>query len=196
MAYYYFGSSSTRIMKLFISTLLIFFSLSALAQNKLSVFAGLNYSSVSSVNSTNPDGILGLNIGAGYKIYLGDLGWFVKPGIYYSQEGYLHQRLDYINFPIVGGFDFSDDFNVNTGFQYGVLVGGLNDPENNFYRTNMSFLIGFEFYPTDLFEVGIRFSNGLKNLIKNPDDLVIKDARTFSIQFYFAFNILGAKKNK
>ena len=183
-------------MKAVIALLFIFFSVSVFAQNKLNVFLGLNYSSVSSVNSTNPDGILGLNIGVGYKIYIGDLGWFVQPSVCFSQEGYLHQRLDYIDIPAVVGFEFSDDFNINAGFQYGILVGGLNDPENNFHRSNMSFLIGFEFYPAERFEVGLRFANGIKNLVKNPDNLVINDARTFSIQLYLAYNLFGSKKIK
>ena len=58
------------------------------AQNKLSIAAGVNYSSVSSINSANPDGTLGFNGGLAYKIYLNDLGWFIKPGLFYSQEGW------------------------------------------------------------------------------------------------------------
>lgn len=159
----------------------------------LSIAAGLNYSSVSSVNSTNPDGKLGFNAGVAYKRYLGDLGWFVKPGLFYSQEGWLHQRLDYLNVPVITGFDFTDDFNFNLGFQYGYLVGGLDDPEERIDRSNLAFLIGFEFYPADAFDVGLRFANGIKNIVAKPDEMVIKDARTYSIQFYFGFN-LGKKQ--
>ncbi len=164
-----------------------------MAQNKLSIAAGVNYSSVSSINSSNPDGVLGLNTGLAYKYYLNDLGWFIKPGLFYSQEGWLHQRLDYINLPALVGFDFTDDFNFNLGLQYGYLIGGLNDPENVIDRNNFAFLVGFEFYPAPAFDVGLRFANGMKNIIKEPDALVIKDARTYSIQFYFAFN-LGKKQ--
>lgn len=162
------------------------------AQNSLSLSAGLNYSSVSSINSSNPDGKLGFNAGLAYKWYLGDLGWFVKPGLSYSQEGWLLQRLDYLNLPVISGFEFTDDFNFNLGFQYGYLVGGLNDPENTIDRSNLAFLVGFEFYPADIFDVGLRFANGIKNIIAKPDEMVIKDARTYSIQFYFSFN-LGKK---
>jgi hypothetical protein len=181
-------------MKIILTVLLLMVATGLLAQNKFSGNIGLNLSSVSSVNSTNPDGILGLSGGFAYKMYMNDLGWFLKPGVGFSQEGYLHQRLNYINIPLVIGFDFTDDFNVNGGFQYGILVGGLNDPSNNFYRSNMSFLIGFEFYPTDRFEVGLRFANGIKNLVKEPDALVINDARTYSIQLYFSFNLNQLKK--
>jgi hypothetical protein len=159
------------------------------AQNNLSVAAGLNYSSVSSINSTNPDGKLGLTAGIALKHYMGDLGWFVKPGLFYSQEGWLRQRLDYLNVPIIAGFDFTDDFNFNLGLQYGLLVGGLNDPGDIVSRNNFAFLVGFEFYPTDAFDVGLRFANGVVNIIADPTDIVIKDARTYSIQFYFGFNL-------
>jgi len=164
------------------------------AQQVLSLNAGLNYSSVSSVNSSNPDGKLGLNAGLAYKIYLGDLGWMIKPGLSYSQEGWLHQRLDYINMPVIAGFDFTDDFNINLGAQYGFLVGGLDDPTERVNRSNVAILVGFEFYPADVLDVGLRFANGVMNVIAKPDNMVIKDARTYSIQFYFGFNF-GKKTN-
>ncbi len=170
-----------------------FYSLKA--QNKLSIAAGVNFSSVSSINSNNPDGKLGFNAGIAYKYYMSDLGWFVKPGLFFSQEGWLHQRLSYINLPVIVGFDFTDDFNFNVGFQYGYLVTNLDDPDNAIDKNNLAFLIGFEFYPTDRLEVGLRFANGVKNIIAKPDNFVVKDARTSSIQFYFAFN-LGQKENK
>lgn len=162
----------------------------AKAQNKMSIAAGLNYSSVSSINSSNPDGILGFNAGLGYKIYIDDLGWFVKPGLFYSQEGWLHQRLNYINLPLVAGFDFTDDFNFNLGFQYGFMASASNIPTGVVDRSNLAFLVGFEFYPADAFDVGLRFANGIKNIIADPTDIVIKDARTYSIQFYFGFNLV------
>ena len=168
------------------------------AQNKLILAAGVNYSSVSSVNSTNPEGTLGLNVGTAYKFYTNDLGWFVQPGLFYSQEGWLHQRLDYLNLPVIIGFDFTEDLNFNLGMQYGYLIGGIDDPENAVDRSNLAFLIGFEFYPSPVFDVGLRFANGIKNIIADPDapplNGVITDARTFSIQFYFAFTL--HKNNK
>jgi len=165
------------------------------AQNRLSFAGGVNFSSVSSINSNNPDGKLGLNVGIGYKYYMGDLGWFVKPALFFSQEGWLHQRLSYINLPVIVGFEFTDDFNFNVGFQYGYLVTSLDDPDNAIDNNNLAFLIGFEFYPTEQFEVGLRFANGIKNIIAKPDNFVVKDARTSSIQFYFGFN-LGKKEKK
>jgi len=163
------------------------------AQNKMSLGAGLNYSSVSSINSSNPDGKLGLNAGFAYKHYLNDLGWFIKPGLFYSQEGWLRQRIDFLNLPVLVGFDFTNDFNFNIGLQYGYLIGGFDDPNQVIDKHNFAFLIGFEFYPVDFFDVGLRFANGIKNIIKKPDLLVIKDARTYSIQFYFAFNLTKKK---
>ena len=166
-------------------------AVAASAQNKLSIAAGVNYSSISSVNSANPDGALGFNGGLAYKLYLNDLGWFIKPGLFYSQEGWQLRRLDYINVPVIAGFDFTDDFNFNLGFQYGYLVSGASDLGDAVDKSNLAFLIGFEFYPADAFDVGLRFANGIKNILKEPVNS-IEDARTYSIQFYFAFN-LGKK---
>ena len=181
---------------LFILLLLASFNSFSQSRNNLSALVGVNYTSVSSVNSSNPDGIFGVNVGAAYKIYLDDLGWFVKPGISFSQEGYQLQRLNYLNLPVTLGFDFTDDFNTHIGFQYGYLVGGLNDPQEIFHRSNMAFIVGFEFYATEYLEVGLRFSNGVKNLVKQPDAIVIDDARTYAIQFYFGVNLNRLKKQK
>lgn len=163
------------------------------AQNKLSIAAGVNFSSVSSRNSTNPDGKLGLNAGIAYKYYMSDLGWFVKAGLFYSQEGWLHKRIDFLNLPIVVGFDFTDDFNFNFGLQYGYIL-FIDAPKKTVNRNNAAFLIGFEFYPTEFLEVGLRFANGLRNILNEPVN-EIEDARTSSIQFYFGFN-LGKKEKK
>ncbi len=86
----------------------------------------LNYSSVSSKNSINPDGILGLNVGVGYKLYMGDLGWAIIPELNYSQEGFQGQRLNYLNLPVSVGFDFTSSFSLSAGFQYRepLLIGG------------------------------------------------------------------------
>jgi hypothetical protein len=180
---------------LLLTTIILTSVVSAKAQNRLSIAAGVNYSSVSSINSANPDGTLGFNGGLAYKIYMNDLGWFIKPGLFYSQEGWQLRRLDYLNVPVIAGFDFTDDFNFNLGFQYGYLISGVSDLGDTVDKSNLAFLIGFEFYPADAFDVGLRFANGVKNIIANPDDPDLNgvtDARTYSIQFYFAFN-LGKK---
>ena len=126
---------------------------------------------------------------------MGDLGWFIKPALFYSQEGWLHQRLNYLNLPVIVGFDFAEDFNFDLGLQYGYLVGNLYDLEDKASRSNFSFLVGFEFYPAPAFDVGLRFANGIHNIIADPTDLVITDARTYSIQFYFGFNLYKKGKN-
>lgn len=170
-------------------------TVAANAQNKLSIVAGVNYSSVSSINSANPDGTLGFNGGLAYRYYINDLGWFIKPGLFYSQEGWQLRRLNYLNIPVIAGFDFTNDFNFNLGFQYGYLLSGASDLGDLVDKSNLAFLIGFEFYPADAFDVGLRFANGIKNIIADPDDPALNgvtDARTYSIQFYFAFN-LGKK---
>ena len=59
-------------------------------------------------------------------------------------------------------------------------------------KNNLAFIVGFEFYPADVLDVGLRFANWIKNIISDPNDPSLNgvtDARTYSIQFYFAFNI-------
>ena len=163
------------------------------SQNALTGHAGLNYSSVSSKNSINPDGALGLNAGIAYKMHLGDFGWALMPGIDFSQEGFKDQRLDYINIPVSIGFDFTESFNLSTGFQYSQLVGGSNAAKDIIYGSNFAFLVTFEFFPTEKFVTGLRFANGIKNIIKDPD-YVIQSASTYSIQFYIGVTLFRESK--
>jgi len=163
------------------------------AQNVIRGHAGLNYSNVSSKNSINPDGILGLNAGFSYKLHVGDLGWAIITGLDYSQEGFKNQRLGYVNIPLSVGFDFTETFNLSTGFQYSQLVGGSNAANEIVYGSNFAFLVTFEFFPTEKFVTGLRFANGIKNIIKDPD-YRIQTASTYSIQFYIGATLF--KKTK
>lgn len=180
------------ILALFFGLLLSTVSLKA--QNRFSVHGGVNYSSINSTNSINPDGILGFNAGISYKHYLGDLGWSLKPGIAFSQEGYKNQRLDYLNIPLLAGFDFTDNFSFSVGIQYSLLMGGTNQAKEVIYSSNYAFLATFEFFPTDRFVTGLRFSNGLKNIIERPDLIVVQTANTYSVQFYIGVNLFKAQK--
>lgn len=159
------------------------------AQNRMTAHAGLNYSSVTSKNSINPDGIFGLNAGVAAKIYWDELGWSVMPEVNFSQEGYKNQRLDYINIPVSVGFDFTPTFSLSAGIQYSFLVGGANDARTFISNDNYAFLVTFEFFPTDRFVTGLRFSNGLKNIIDRPDLIIVQAANTYSVQFYVGINL-------
>ncbi|MCF6359221.1 MAG: PorT family protein [Cyclobacteriaceae bacterium] len=175
-------------------SILLFLSQISFAQNRLSGHAGLNYSSVSSKNSINPDGILGMNAGFDYKFHLGDLGWAVTPGIDYSQEGFNGQRLNYLNVPISLGFNFTNSFSLSAGFQFSQLLGGSNEAKQIIFPTNYAFLVTFEFFPSERFVTGLRFANGVKNIIKNPDVIVVQNATTYSIQFYIGVTLFRGSK--
>lgn len=163
------------------------------AQNRISAHGGINYSSINSTNSINPDGVFGFNAGLSYKHYVGDLGWSIKPGIAFSQEGYKNRRLDYINLPLLVGFDFTNTFSLSIGAQYGLLLGGTGDAKEVISNNNYAFLLTFEFFPTERFVTGLRFSNGLKNIISRPDLIVVQTATTYSVQFYIGINLFKAQ---
>ncbi len=183
-------------LKLYIIIVTLLLALSSFGQstNKWNAHAGLNYSSVSSKNSINPDGILGLNAGIGYKLYLDELGWALMPEVNYSQEGYYSQRLHYLHVPLSVGFDFTDNFNLSVGFQYSQLVGASNEATAVFASNNLAFLLSFEFFPTQRFVTGLRFSNGIKNIIEQPDLVVVQSASTYAIQFYVGVTLFKKKQ--
>ena len=160
------------------------------AQNILSAHGGLNYSSVSSKNSINPDAIFGINAGFAYKYYVDDLGWSLTPEINFSQEGFKNLRLDYINIPLSVGFDFTSTFNFSVGFQYAYLLTNTSEIQDVMEKSNFAFLVSFEFFPTDRFVTGLRFANGIKDILKAPYQ-AIDEANTYSIQFYVGYNLFA-----
>lgn len=176
-----------------LTVILVFSIRITLAQNTFSAHGGVNYSSVSSTNSINPDGILGLNVGLGYKYHLGDLGWALIPEFNYSQEGFKTQRLDYLNIPVSIGFDFTNTFNLSAGFQYSMLI-GAGAVKDVIHSNNFAFLITLEFFPTEKFVTGLRFANGTKNIIKDPDAAPVQTALTYSIQFYIGVTLFRPSK--
>jgi hypothetical protein len=174
--------------------IILFVTQSSWAQNVFTGHVGANYSNVSSKNSINPDGILGANGGFAYKFYLDDLGWSLMPGFEFSQEGFKDQRLNYLNVPLSVGFDFTSTFSLSTGFQYSQLLSGSNEAKEIVYNSNFAFLVTFEFFPTEKFVTGLKFANGIKNIIKNPDLIIVKTASTYSIQFYIGITLYRGSK--
>ena len=89
------------------------------AQYKVGFKAAFNYSSFRG----NPNIKAGYQLGIAGKKYIGDLGWFFQPEVNYSLEGPENQRVEFINVPLIFGFDFSENFNLHLGYQSGFLIG-------------------------------------------------------------------------
>jgi len=167
--------------KLFFSTLiviLICFSSDGFSQIRFGVKGGMNFSGY----RRTPDTKFGYQVGITSKKYISDLGWFIQPEVFYSREGNINQPLEFINVPIIVGFDFSDNFNVHTGLQAGFLIGTQNDLDNNYKSVNTVMNFGFEFYTFKKTSIGFRFDYGLNDFEKETGT---------SVTYTFAVYLIG-----
>jgi len=145
-------------------------------KNQYGVKVGMNYSGF----RRTPDLKFGYQIGVVGKRYLGDLGWFVQPEINYSREGNLNQPLEFINVPIILGFDFSDNFNLNLGFQAGILVGTQGIEGYEYKNVNTVINLGLEFYSFKKTTIGFRFDYGLSDFEESTGISI-----TYTFEVYF-----------
>lgn len=145
------------------------------AQTRLGVKGGMNFSGYRST----PDTKFGYQVGLAGKHYIGNLGWFLQPEVSYSREGNLPQPLEFVNVPVIAGFDFGDNFNVHAGFQAGFLVGTQGDPDNEYNDVNAVFNFGFEFYTFKKTSIGFRFDYGLNDFEKSTGTAI-----TYNFEVY------------
>jgi hypothetical protein len=151
--------SVVSVFGLLILTALLFTVEEAKCQTQFGVKGGMNFSGFRRTADTK----FGYQLGLAGKHYLSDLGWFVQPEVFYSREGNLNQPLEFINVPIIVGFDFSDNFNIHTGLQAGFLIGTMGDEDNNYNKVNAVVNFGFEFYTFKKTSIGFRFDYGLSD---------------------------------
>ena len=145
-------------------------------KNHYGIKVGLNYSGF----RRTPDLKFGYQVGVVGKRYLGDLGWFVQPEINYSREGNLNQPLEFINVPIILGFDLSDNFNLNIGFQAGFLVGTQGSEGHDYKNVNTVMNLGMEFYSFKKTTIGFRFDYGLTDFEESTGTSI-----TYTFEVYF-----------
>ena len=150
----------------------------AVGQYKVGVKAAFNYASFRG----NPNLKAGYQFGVAGKKYLGDLGWFFQPEINYSLEGAENQRLEFINVPLILGFDFSDNFNLHLGYQSGFLIGTRGNDSFDYKTYNPVINVGLEFYPFDKSVFGARYDYGISDIDKSDFRAV-----TFNFEVYLIF---------
>jgi len=145
-------------------------------QHHFGLKGGLNYSGF----RQNVDLKFGWNAGIVGKRYLSDLGWFLQIEGVYSKEGNINQPLEFINVPILFGFDFSDSFNMHLGYQSGFLVGTMGNTDTQYKNYNPTFVFGFEFYTFTFTSLGARYNYGLSDIEEGTGTSV-----TYTFEVYF-----------
>jgi hypothetical protein len=148
------------------------------AQNKVGFKTAFNYSSFRG----NPNLKAGYQLGIAGKKYIGDLGWFFQPEVNYSLEGPENQRVEFINVPLIFGFDFSDNFNLHLGYQSGFLIGTRDNGSIDYKTYNPVINFGLEFYPSNRSVFGARYDYGISDIDKSDFSAI-----TFNFEVYLIF---------
>jgi len=159
------------------------------SQTQFGIKAGGNFSTIGKSNEPFEDPRFGIAAGVIMKKYLGEIGWFVSPEVIYSQEGSRREKLDFINVPVIFGFDFSETVNFHVGPQLGFVVGGDDTITDQFEDLNFSLVFGFDFYPTDRLIVGSRFSLGMTDMVDQEASPALFEAKPRGFQLYLAYLI-------
>jgi hypothetical protein len=89
----------------------------------------------------------------------------------YSGQGATYSgdeiKLSYINVPVIGQYMFGEGFRIQTGPQFGFLVGaksGDNDVKDNFNGFDLSWSFGAGYITPSGFGVDARYNLGLTDI--------------------------------
>jgi hypothetical protein len=155
------GKSALRKVALLVTIMMVMACTGTLyAQQHFGIKGAFNYSGF----RKSPDLKAGYQIGVAGKKYLSDLGWFFQAEVNYSLEGVVNQPLEFINIPLLFGFDFSESFNMHFGYQSGILVGTRGESGYDYETYSPTINFGLEFYPTAKSVFGARYDYGLKDI--------------------------------
>lgn len=161
-----------------ITFILLMSNSSANGQYKFGIKTAFNYSSFRG----NANLKAGYQFGIAGKKYIGDLGWFFQPEVNYSLEGAENQRVEFINVPLIFGFDFSENFNLHVGYQSGFLIGTRENDSFEYQTYNPVINFGLEFYPSNRSVFGARYDYGLSDIDKSNFSAI-----TFNFEVYLIF---------
>lgn len=169
---------------------LFFISPPADAQLRVGITGGVKMSSLIRDNSINANaGKLGYIVGANTKLNLGELGWFVRSGVFYSLEGDSQQSLNFVSVPLILGLDMSDEVNIFIAYDLAWQVGNDNNVQD-FYQSYANMIgMGAEVHVSEKFAIGFRLNYGLSNLVKEPADAKNFTVKPLTFDLYLTYYI-------
>lgn len=85
---------------------------------------------------------------------------------------YFHNKLTYVEVPILLNWNVYERFRVQAGFCYAILndatheepIGVITNTTRSFYRTDYNTVFGLEYDLTNKFSVNVRYTNSLINI--------------------------------
>jgi len=161
-----------------VSILSLCFMLSRAQNTEWGVKGGVNISTMSYENTTNPDTRLSWNLGVLAHIHLTDL-FAVQPELIYSGQGAKGTisdktytlALNYVTLPVLGQIMAGQGWRVETGPQFGVRTsasakqdGNSSDIGDGFKTFDIGWVFGAGYLTHFGFALDVRYIQGFSNI--------------------------------
>lgn len=211
-----------KTLKLITLVCSIFFYSTAFSQNEAGVKGGLNLSNIFNENINDQNMRVGYHAGLFFKLVMTDF-LAIQPEFLYTTKGStaeynnfltgkgeFTQEFNYLEVPILGVINLSDNLNIHAGPYFAYLLSAKVEnksadasfnfvedlDEDDFERIDFGIAagIGFEF---DIFRFGIRYDYGMKKIGKNQQFSLngsemssnnFKNSRNSSTSLYIGLN--------
>jgi len=176
---------------------------------------GVNFSNLFIEDLNTEDSRFGYNAGAFLQIPLGQLFFLQPEGVFNTRganvlfedpllRGETELQLNYVDFPILGGFRLLHIAEITLGPYVGYLADfdmeiesnnlsvGFNDlDEDNFKRVDVGFAAGLA-ANFKKFQLGLQYTQGFRDIEdKGSADELLGDAKNSLVQIYLAYVFLG-----
>jgi hypothetical protein len=197
-------------MKKIILAFVAIFSISAYVhaqQTHFGIKAGLNVASLSVDGGEDYDSKVGLHLGGLAHIHVSQ-HFAVQPELVFSMQGGESDnddfkfKLNYINVPVMLQYMTNDGFRLQTGPQFGFLVGAetkFGDVEVDVKDELNGFDFAWSFGAGYLFPGGVgidaRYNLGLTN-IEEDDNVVETRNRVFQVGLFYQFMHNNGRSSK
>jgi opacity protein-like surface antigen len=155
------------------------FGLTNAQETRFGAKGAVNFSNFGG-DSEDTDMKVGFAIGGFAEVKLSDK-FAVQPELLYSilgaKEGDVSANLNYIVIPVMAKYFVADQFSLEAGPQLGILMSakatdGDNsaDIKDGFNTTDFGFNFGAGYDVTEDINIGLRYSLGLSNILKDSGD--------------------------
>ena len=165
-----------------ILSVIICFITASTAQVKIGAKAGINIANVTGLTYSDAKVRLGINAGMLAKINLSKK-FFVQPELLYAVKGYKFPKtnfsgagfvnMDYVNIPLLTGYNFTDKFSVVLGPEFGFLLKANSKFDNtnhdvtkNYKKFDMAISLGIAYNLNNKIGIDLRYCYSFINLVE------------------------------
>ncbi len=166
-------------MKKILLTVMVTFTISTLmAQHvEFGLKGGVNFATLNSDDNNDLNNRTSFHLGGLAHFHLSK-PFAIQPEIMYSGQGASFSggdiKLSYINVPVMGQYMFGEGFRIQTGPQFGFLVGakaGDIDVKDDFNGFDFSWSFGAGYITPGGFGVDARYNLGLTDISENGSNV-------------------------